>query len=74
MSEGIVKYILENRWPDGRVDGWFAGWNKKYHDMIDYTPNKQYAYKFDDLATANKYRLYFNKNDWNFFIVPVVEK
>lgn len=73
LVEGKVYYILENRWYDGRVDGWFGGWNKKYSDMIDYTSDKKYAYKFDSLEQAEKWRAYFNKNDWNFHIVLTAE-
>lgn len=72
LVEGTVKYILENRWPDGRVDGWFGGWNKKYSDMVDYVPEKKMAQQFDNIESAKIIMRGLNKNDWNFYIVPVI--
>ena len=74
LVEGVLKYILENRWYDGRVDGWFGGWNQKYSGLLNYVPDKKWAKKFDNIEDAKKTMVYLNKGDWNFFIVSVIEE
>ena len=67
----MLYYILENRWSDGRVDGYYGGRNKKYSDMIDYVPKKEMAYKFEKLEDAESMKNYLNKYEWNYYVVPV---
>ncbi len=74
LVEGTVSYILENRWYNGKVDGWYGGRNKKYHDLIDYVPKKELAKKFKFFVDAMNSMKYLNQFDWNYHIVAVVEK
>lgn len=73
LVKGSVKYILENRWYNGKVDGWYGGRNKKYHELIDYVPKKEFAKKFEHFKDAKNSRDYLNKFDWNYHIVVIVE-
>lgn len=67
-----MAFILEDRMSDGRPNGWYAGRNKKYHDMFDLTADKKFAKKFDDREDAEKIAQGLNKNGWNFTILDIV--
>ena len=65
-------YILEDRMPDGiRPTGWYGGRNKKYADMFDLTPLKEFAHVFENKTEAEKLAEQLNKSDWNFKVIPV---
>ena len=47
---------------------------KKYHELIDYVPKKEFAKKFEHFKDAKNSRDYLNKFDWNYHIVVIVEE
>ena len=51
-----------------------CGRNKKYHELIDYVPKKEFAKKFEHFKDAKNSRDYLNKFDWNYHIVVIVEE
>ena len=52
-------------------NGYFAGANKKYSDMFNLVPFKEYAYKFDNETDAIIMRQRLNKNGYNFIVEKV---
>ena len=66
------KWILEQRMPDGRPDGWYAGQNEKYYDMFNYTPEKTSAKKFDTEEEAQRKADKLNKAGYAFIVVKEV--
>ena len=64
-------YILENRLSDNRADGWYGGQNKKYADIFDYMPKKEYAMRFKSHTEATLKAQSLNKAGYNFIVINV---
>ena len=62
-------FILEDRMSDNRPNGWYAGPNKKYHDMFNLTSDKTTAYIFENETDAQNKASYLNKGGWNFTVI-----
>lgn len=64
----VNKSLIKN---ELKTDGYYKRQNKKYHDMFDLTPEKQFAKIFENIKSAQLIADSLNKGDWNFAIEPV---
>mgnify|MGYP001024571567 CR=1 FL=1 len=68
-----MSFILADMLSNKRADGYYAGRNKKYYDMINIAPFRDGAKKFEDAEEAQKVADALNdngKSGYNFEVKP----